>query len=594
MVYMYTVTICGVMGCNAGKSEQIYENFLKEIKKYNLEDDVNVVKTGCFGLCEEGPILRISPDYIYYTRVQPQDVEEIVLEHFVKGNPVERLIYKDPKKIDGEDRDISFYSKQERVVLKNCGIINADDIDEYVGSDGYIGLENALFKMTPEQVIDEIKKSGLRGRGGAGFPTWRKWTFTRNSPGDKKYIICNADEGDPGAFMDRSIIEGDPHSVIEGMIIAAYAIGASMGYVYIRIEYGFAIQRIKKAIEKAYEYGFLGENILGSGFSFELDVRMGAGAFVCGEETALIASIEGKRGTPVPRPPYPSVKGLFGCPTSINNVETWVNVTRILANGADWYSKIGTEGSKGTKVFCLTGKVENSSIVEVPMGMSLREIIFDLGGGIKDGKKIKALQTGGPSGGVIPEHLLDTPVDYERLKDLGSMMGSGGMIVIDEDDCVIDIAKFYLDFCVEESCGRCAPCRIGGFQMLNLLDKISKGKAELEDLTRLKRIALAMKKASLCGLGQSAANPVISTLNYFEHEYIEHITEKKCRAKKCKDLISYVIIDDKCRKCALCAKECPVNAIPGDREKGFVIDQEKCIKCGLCISACPFDAVVGE
>ncbi len=593
-MYLYTVIICGGTGCHAGKSNEIYENFKTEIKNKGLGNEVNVILSGCFGLCEKGPIVKITPDYIYYVHVKPLDVAEIVSEHFVKGAPVNRLVYKDPKNKENSYSDISFYSMQNRIVLKNCGLIDAGDITEYIGSQGYVSLEKALLHMTPEQVVDEMKCSGLRGRGGAGFPTWRKWSFTKNADALKKYVICNADEGDPGAYMDRSVIEGDPHSVIEGMIIGAYAVNARQGYIYIRIEYDLAIKRVKKAIRDAYEYGFLGKNILGSGFTFDIDVRMGAGAFVCGEETALIASIEGKRGTPIPRPPYPATNGLFGYPTLINNVETWVNVTRIIQMGANVFSKIGTENSKGTKVFCLTGKVENSVVVEVPMGTTLREIVYDVGGGIRNSKKIKAVQTGGPSGGVIPEDFIDTPIDYEHLKELGSMMGSGGMIVIDEDDCVIDIAKFYLKFCVEESCGRCAPCRIGGFQMLNILEKISKGQGVLEDLNRLKKIAIAMSKASLCGLGQSAANPVISTIKYFEQEYITHILEKKCPAKKCKDLVTYTIIQNKCRKCSLCVKKCPVDAISGDRESGFIIDNAKCVKCGACITACPFDAILGE
>jgi NADH:ubiquinone oxidoreductase subunit F (NADH-binding)/(2Fe-2S) ferredoxin len=590
MSYLYQVLVCGGTGCEATKADDVYKRLTKELETRGMEKEVNIIKTGCFGFCEKGPVLKIMPDIVYYVKVKPDDIVEIINEHFIKGNIIERLKF-EPEGEKTEDGDISFYKGQERVVLRNCGITNLDDIKDYIAVDGYKALDKALFEMKPDDVIEELKKSGLRGRGGGGFNTWMKWKFSKSTEAEKKYVVCNADEGDPGAFMDRSVIEGDPHSIIEGMSLCAYTIGATQGYVYVRVEYGLAIERLKKAIEQAYEYGLLGKNILGSDFSFDLDIRLGAGAFVCGEETALLASIEGKRGTPVPRPPYPSIKGLWGYPTTINNVETLASISPILLRGGEWYSKIGTPTSKGTKVFCLTGKVANSVLVEVPMGTTLKDIVFGVGGGVANGKKFKAVQTGGPSGGVIPEEYLDTPIDYENLRKLGSMMGSGGMIVMDEDDCMIDISKFYLGFCVDESCGKCAPCRIGGQQMLNILERISNGKGELEDIERLKKISLAMQKASLCGLGQSAPNPILSTINYFEEEYREHIIDKKCRAHKCKSLISYTINQNKCTRCRLCVKNCPVNAIPGDKEQGFWIDQEACIKCMNCYNVCPFGAV---
>jgi len=540
-----------------------------------------LVRASDIGIYGKGFAVKIFPRGIVYTGVKESDIGAII-DASVKGQgTVERLLFSEEP-------------KQIRIVLRNCGVIDPESIDEYIACRGYGALKKILSGMDPAGVIEEMKKSGLRGRGGAGYPTWMKWKFTRESQGDRKYVICNADEGDPGAYMDRSVLEGDPHSVIEGLIIAGYAIGAGSGYMYIRAEYPLAVERVKKAIEQAYECGLLGKNILGTDFSFDIDIRLGAGAFVCGEETALIASIEGKRGTPRPRPPYPSVSGLWGKPTAINNVETLANVPYIILEGGDKFALIGTEKSKGTKVFALTGKVRNSGLVEVPMGITLREIVFDIGGGMLGDKPIKAVQTGGPSGGVIPVDQLDTPVDYENLQKLGSIMGSGGMIVMDESDCIVDIAKFYLGFCVEESCGKCAPCRIGGYQMLNLLNGIVEGSGSLEDLDKLRRVALAMQRASLCALGQTAANPVMSTLRYFEHEYREHIVNRKCRSHKCRSLMTYSIIQDKCKRCRVCVINCPVNAIEGDREKGFFIDVSKCVKCGKCFEVCKFQAIAKE
>ncbi|NLE91230.1 MAG: NADH-quinone oxidoreductase subunit NuoF [Elusimicrobia bacterium] len=563
------------------KLRDFYTSFSNQIKDKGLEDSVALVRASDIGIYGKGFAVKIFPRGIVYTGVKESDIGAII-DASVKGQgTVERLLFSEEP-------------KQIRIVLRNCGVIDPESIDEYIACRGYGALKKILSGMDPAGVIEEMKKSGLRGRGGAGYPTWMKWKFTRESQGDRKYVICNADEGDPGAYMDRSVLEGDPHSVIEGLIIAGYAIGAGSGYMYIRAEYPLAVERVKKAIEQAYECGLLGKNILGTDFSFDIDIRLGAGAFVCGEETALIASIEGKRGTPRPRPPYPSVSGLWGKPTAINNVETLANVPYIILEGGDKFALIGTEKSKGTKVFALTGKVRNSGLVEVPMGITLREIVFDIGGGMLGDKPIKAVQTGGPSGGVIPVDQLDTPVDYENLQKLGSIMGSGGMIVMDESDCIVDIAKFYLGFCVEESCGKCAPCRIGGYQMLNLLNGIVEGSGSLEDLDKLRRVALAMQRASLCALGQTAANPVMSTLRYFEHEYREHIVNRKCRSHKCRSLMTYSIIQDKCKRCRVCVINCPVNAIEGDREKGFFIDVSKCVKCGKCFEVCKFQAIAKE
>jgi len=588
------VLVCGGTGCESSKADEIFQNIKKEIEAHKLQDDVQVIKTGCFGFCEQGPIVKILPEESFYVQVVPEDAKEIVAEHIVKGREVKRLLYvgkDDKRKTDFNKHDIDFYQKQYRIVLRNCGVINPENIDEYIAREGYAALDKVLTSMKPEEVIEEIKKSGLRGRGGAGFPTWMKWDFTKKAEGDVKYIVCNADEGDPGAYMDRSTLEGDPHSVLEAMTIAGFTVGANQGFIYIRAEYPLAIHRLEIAIAQAKEYGLLGKNILGTGFDFDIELRLGAGAFVCGEETALLASIEGKRGMPKPRPPFPAVKGLWEKPTVINNVETYANIAVIILKGGDWFASIGTEKSKGTKVFALTGKVVNSGLIEVPMGITLREIVFDIGGGIKGGKKFKAAQSGGPSGGVITADYLDTPIDYENLQKLGSIMGSGGLIVMDEDDCMVDVAKFYLDYTVDESCGKCAPCRVGGKQLYGILEKITKGKGEMKDIDNMREISLAMQKASLCQLGGTAPNPVISTLKYFEDEYLEHINEGKCRAGKCKDLMKFEIITDKCVGCTVCARKCPVNAITGEKQKPHVIDQKTCIKCGVCFEACKFKAI---
>jgi len=560
------------------KTRDIYTKFLDLLRGDNLQEDVQVLRIADAGIYNKGVIAKVFPDNIVYANITEDDVKKIIETTIKQGKIIDNLLYKDEP-------------KQLRLVLKNCGVINPESIEEYIANGGYEALGKVVKASTPKAVIEELKISGLRGRGGAGYPTWKKWEFAREIESDQKYIICNGDEGDPGAYMDRSVLEGDPHAVIEGMIIGGFTIGASKGFVYIRAEYPLAIERVQMAIEQAKANGYLGEKILGSNFNFDLEIRLGAGAFVCGEETALIASIEGRRGTPRPRPPYPSVKGLWNKPTVINNVETLATIAFIISKGGLWFSGIGTNESKGTKVFAVTGKVKNSGLVEVPMGTTLREIVFDICGGSYSGKKIKAIQTGGPSGGVIPEKFFDTPVSYENLVKLGSIMGSGGMIVMDEDDCMVDIAKFYLQFCVDESCGKCAPCRIGGFQIQNILQKISNGEGKSDDIAKLKRIGIAMQKASLCGLGQSAPNPVLSTLNYFEDEYKEHIINKVCPSHKCKSLVTYSIMQNKCKRCRLCFISCPVNAIGGSREKGFYVDLEKCIKCGKCMEVCKFDAI---
>jgi NADP-reducing hydrogenase subunit HndC len=566
-----------------------------EIKRQGLENEVKVVQTGCFGLCALGPIMIVYPEGCFYSRVTVEDVPEIVSEHLLKGRVVTRLLYKETVTENGVKslNETNFYKKQHRIALRNCGVINPENIEEYIARDGYAALGKVLTEMTPEEVIDVILKSGLRGRGGAGFPTGRKWSLARTivPDADQKYVCCNADEGDPGAFMDRSVLEGDPHAVLEAMAIAGYAIGASQGFIYVRAEYPIAVKRLQIAIKQAREYGLLGKNIFESGFDFDIDVRLGAGAFVCGEETALMTSIEGHRGEPRPRPPFPAEKGLFGKPSILNNVETYANVPQIILNGAEWFSSMGTEKSKGTKVFALGGKITNTGLVEVPMGTTLREIIEDIGGGIPNGKKFKAAQTGGPSGGCIPAQHLDTPIDYDNLIAIGSMMGSGGLIVMDEDNCMVDIAKFFLEFTVDESCGKCTPCRIGTKRMYEMLEKITKGQATLEDLDKLEELCYYIKANSLCGLGQTAPNPVLSTLRYFRDEYVAHVVDKKCPAGVCKDLLSYKIDPEKCKGCTKCAKNCPVGAITGEKKEAHTIDTNKCIKCGVCYDNCKFDAV---
>ncbi|HCD72511.1 MAG TPA: NADH-quinone oxidoreductase subunit NuoF [Thermovirga lienii] len=592
-MYRAHVLVCKGTGCTASGAPSVFSAFKEELAKRKLDSEIMLVETGCHGMCEMGPIVVIYPEGAFYCRVTAEDVPEIVEEHLYKGRIVERLLYTVPTDMTKVPhyKDIPFYSKQHRIVLKNCGYINPDHIEEYIARDGYQALAKALTQMTPEEVLEEVKRSGLRGRGGAGFPTGLKWEFARKAAGDKKYIICNADEGDPGAFMDRSVLEGDPHAVIEGMLLGAYAIGADEGYIYCRAEYPLAIKRLKNAIKQAEEYGLLGDNIMNTGFSFHLHIKEGAGAFVCGEETALMASIEGKRGMPRPRPPFPAQAGLWGKPTNINNVETWANVPQIILNGADWYSSIGTESSKGTKVFALTGKVKNTGLIEVPMGITIREIVFELGGGILGDKEFKAVQIGGPSGGCLTKDHLDLPVDYESLTGAGAIMGSGGLVVMDEDTCMVDVAKFFLEFTQRESCGKCVPCREGTKQMLLLLEKITNGEGTMEDLNTLEELAHMVRRMSLCGLGQTAPNPVLTTLKYFRHEYEAHIKDKKCPAKVCTALITYNIESEKCRRCGLCAKNCPVNCISGDRQTPYEIDQERCIKCGSCLEVCPFNAV---
>ncbi|MBC5630030.1 NADH-quinone oxidoreductase subunit NuoF [Clostridium sp. NSJ-6] len=589
------ILICGGTGCKSANADKILSELNRSIEKYGLQDKVKVIMAGCFGFCAKGPIVKIEPDDTFYIQVTPEDAEDIIKNHIVYGNVVERLLFTDPSdnsKIKSQ-HNIPFYKKQMRIALRNCGVIDPENIKEYIAADGYKALGNVLKNYEPIEVINEITKSGLRGRGGGGFPTGVKWKFARESKSDVKYIICNADEGDPGAFMDRSILEGDPHSVLEAMAIAGYSIGASNGYIYIRAEYPLAVSRLLVAIKQAKEAGLLGENILNSGFNFDIEIKYGAGAFVCGEETALIKSIEGSRGEPTNKPPFPAVSGLWSKPTSVNNVETFANIPAILNKGADWYSSIGTEKSKGTKVFALAGKINNVGLVEVPMGITLREIIYEIGEGVKDGKKLKAVQTGGPSGGCIPVELLDVPIDYDSLLKIGSMMGSGGMIVMDEDNCMVDIAKFYMEFIVDESCGKCTPCRVGCKRLLEMLQKITEGKATLVDLKKLQVLSESIKDTALCGLGQTAANPIISTMKYFMDEYEAHVKEHKCYSGICKKLLKYRITD-KCFGCTKCAKGCPSGCIKGKPREKHVIDQSKCIKCGACEAICPFKAIVRE
>ena len=593
-MYRSHVLVCGGTGCTSSNSQKIIEAMEAEIAAKGLQDEVQVIRTGCFGLCALGPIMIVYPEGCFYSEVKVEDVPEIVEEHLLKGRMVKRLLYSEtvtPQEIKGLN-DTNFYKKQERVALKNCGVINPENIDEYIAYDGYLALGKCLTEYTPEQVVQIIKDSGLRGRGGGGFPTGLKWSFTAANQADQKYVVCNADEGDPGAFMDRSVLEGDPHCIIEAMAICGYATGATEGYIYVRAEYPIAVARLQMAINQAKEMGFLGKDIFGSGFDFDLHVKLGAGAFVCGEETALMTSIEGNRGEPRPRPPYPAVKGLFGKPTTENNVETFANIPAIIRNGAEWFASMGTEKSKGTKVFALGGKITNTGLVEIPMGTTLREIIEEIGGGIPGGKKFKAAQTGGPSGGCIPAHLMDTPIDYDNLTAIGCMMGSGGLIVMDEDNCMVDIAKFFLDFTVDESCGKCTPCRVGTKRLREMLDKITDGKATMEDLDELEALCHYIKDNSLCGLGQTAPNPVLATLKFFREEYIAHVVDKKCPAGVCKGLLNYSIVADKCKGCTLCARKCPVGAISGTVKNPHTIDTAKCIKCGACMDSCKFGAII--
>lgn len=592
--YNMHILVCGGTGCKASQSELIKANFKSRLNELGLADEIQVILTGCFGFCEKGPIVKVLPDNTFYTQVTPEDVSEIVEEHIIKGRKVERLLYKDPetKEIVGDAKGMDFYKKQIRIALRNCGFINPENIEEYIGREGYAALGTCLTEKTPSEVIKMVKDSGLRGRGGGGFPTGLKWEITSKSVSDQKYVVCNADEGDPGAFMDRSILEGDPHSVLEAMAICGYCIGADKGLVYIRAEYPLAIERLKIAIKQAREYGLLGNDILGTGFNFDVEIRYGAGAFVCGEETALIHSMEGKRGEPGVKPPFPAEKGYNGKPTNVNNVETFANVPVIINKGAEWFASIGTANSKGTKVFALAGKINNVGLIEVPMGITLREIIYDIGGGIKDGHEFKAVQTGGPSGGCLTKSFLDTPIDYDNLLAAGSMMGSGGMIVLDDTDCMVAIAKFYLEFTLDESCGKCTPCRIGNKRLYEILEKITEGNGELEDLNRLKMLSHVIKDTSLCGLGQTSPNPVLSTLENFHDEYLSHVTAHKCVAGQCKSMMHYSIDGDRCTGCTLCFRNCPVGAISGEKRMPHYIDQTLCIKCGVCFEKCKFDAVL--
>lgn len=597
-MYRSQVLICGGTGCTSSGSVKIAKRLQEEIDKNGLTDEVMVVRTGCFGLCALGPIMIVYPEGTFYSMVKEEDIAEIVSEHLLKGRIVTRLVY-DETVAENEIKSLKetdFYKKQHRIALRNCGVINPECIDEYIGRNGYEALGKVLKTMTPDDVIQVILDSGLRGRGGGGFPTGKKWQLARNlvKDADQKYVCCNADEGDPGAFMDRSVLEGDPHVVIEAMAIAGYAIGATQGYIYIRAEYPIAVQRLQIAIDQAREYGLLGKNIFDSGFDFDLDIRLGAGAFVCGEETALMTSIEGNRGEPRPRPPFPAESGLFKKPTVLNNVETYANIPQIILNGADWFASMGTEKSKGTKVFALGGKIHNTGLVEVPMGTTLREVIYEIGGGIPNGKAFKAAQTGGPSGGCIPAEHLDIPIDYDNLIAIGSMMGSGGLIVMDEDNCMVDIAKFFLQFTVDESCGKCTPCRIGTKRLYEMLEKITSGNATMEDLDKMEKLCYYIKNNSLCGLGQTAPNPVLSTLRYFKNEYIAHVQDKRCPAGVCQDLLTYKIIDLRCKGCTACARGCPVGAISGTVKQPHTIDTAKCIKCGACMAKCKFGAIIKE
>ena len=595
-MYRSHVLVCGGTGCTSSGSQRIRDRLEKEIAANGLSEEVGVVKTGCFGLCALGPIMIVYPEGTFYSMVQEDDIPEIVSEHLLKGRVITRLLYDETTKTDRiiPLNETNFYKKQHRVALRNCGVINPENIEEYIGTGGYEALGIVLTEKTPEDVIQILLDSGLRGRGGAGFPTGLKWKFAAANEADQKYVCCNADEGDPGAFMDRSILEGDPHAVLEAMAIAGYAIGASQGYIYVRAEYPIAVKRLEIAINQAREYGLLGENIFDSGFDFDIELRLGAGAFVCGEETALMTSIEGNRGEPRPRPPFPALKGLFQKPTILNNVETFANIPQIIVNGPEWFASMGTENSKGTKVFALGGKIHNTGLVEVPMGTTLREIVEEIGGGIPNGRKFKAAQTGGPSGGCIPAEHLDVPIDYDNLKKIGSMMGSGGLIIMDEDTCMVDIAKFFLEFTVDESCGKCTPCRIGTRRMLEILEKITKGQATMEDLDKLEELCYHLQSSSLCALGQTAPNPVLSTLRYFRDEYIAHIVDKKCPAGVCKDLLQFKIDPDKCKGCTLCARTCPADAIIGSVREVHMINSEKCLKCGACIEKCRFGAIYKE